>query len=136
MDPRTKPSPLFATDEVSWIGLSAGPLAWFAAHALNPFLAERGTLHTWETAVHYQLFHALALLAVSGYSRAGEAPLRRLRAVIWLWIVGTFCFSGSLYLLAAGASPHLLGPVTPLGGVCLILGWVWLCFAAADVSHS
>lgn len=35
MDPRTQASPLFATDEVSWLGLSAGPLAWFAAHALN-----------------------------------------------------------------------------------------------------
>src|SRR5947208_16765727 len=59
MDPRTKPSPLFATDEVSWIGLSAGPLAWFATHALNYAIVP------WSCATHHKLpLHLVSLVAL------------------------------------------------------------------------
>ena len=59
MDPRTKPSPLFATDEVSWIGLSAGPLAWFAAHALTYAVVP------WSCATHHKFpLHVVSLLAL------------------------------------------------------------------------
>src|SRR5204862_7550785 len=59
MDPRTKPSPLFGTDEISWIGLSAGPLAWFAAHALNYAIVP------WSCATHHKLpLHLISLVAL------------------------------------------------------------------------
>jgi hypothetical protein len=59
MDPRTKPSPFFATDEVSWIGLSAGPLAWFAAHVLNYAIVP------WSCATHDKLaLHLVSLVSL------------------------------------------------------------------------
>lgn len=59
MDPRTKPSPLFATDEISWIGLCAGPFAWFAAHALNYAIVP------WSCATHRKLpLHLVSLVAL------------------------------------------------------------------------
>ena len=59
MNPRTKPSPLFATDEISWIGLSAGPLAWFTAHALNYAIVP------WSCATRHTLpLHAVSLSAL------------------------------------------------------------------------
>lgn len=59
MDPRVKPSPLFATDEVSWIGLAAGPVAWFVAHALNYAIVP------WSCAARDQLpLHLISIMAV------------------------------------------------------------------------
>ncbi len=80
-------------------------------------------MHAWETAVLYQFFHALALLMVGvlAQRRAGRA----LKIAIYLFIIGTLLFSGSLYLLMLGA-PAWLGPVTPIGGAALIAGWLSL----------
>jgi uncharacterized membrane protein YgdD (TMEM256/DUF423 family) len=74
--------------------------------------------------VHYQFFHALGLLSLSVLLDPRPRPL--LRAGAWLLLAGVVLFSGSLYLLLAGA-PRWLGVLTPLGGVALIVGW---CLAA------
>lgn len=95
----------------------------FGAHALRPRLLELGRLETWQTAVHYHLVHALALLALAALARANAN-----RAVAWtaaLWAIGIVLFSGSLYWLAVGG-PRWLGPVTPLGGVAFLAGWLSL----------
>lgn len=112
-------------------GVAAGA---FGAHALRAFLLSRGTLETWDTAVRYQMLHAVALVGVAAWMciERGAAPLRRAAWAAGCWTIGIIFFSGSLYLLAAGG-PVWLGPVTPLGGAALIAGWIWL--AAAAFAH-
>ncbi len=77
-----------------------------------------------QTALHYQFFHALGLLALGVL--LDRLPRRALRAAGWLLFAGVLLFSGSLYLILAGA-PRLIGVLTPLGGLALIAGW---CTAA------
>jgi uncharacterized membrane protein YgdD (TMEM256/DUF423 family) len=120
--------PLAAAGLLGALGVALGA---FGAHAWRPFLLERGMLEVWETAVHFQLLHAVALIGVAAWLRGEHAP-RAVRRAGWsvrCWIVGASLFSGSLYLLAAGA-PRWVGPITPLGGVALIAGWIWLSAAA------
>jgi uncharacterized membrane protein YgdD (TMEM256/DUF423 family) len=73
------------------------------------------------TGAQYQMVHALAALVAL---RMGA------RVPAGLFIVGAAIFSGTLYAMAFGL-PHWLGAVTPLGGVALILGWLWLAVEAA-----
>jgi len=96
-------------------------LGAFGAHGLRGTLIERETLAVWETAVDYQFWHALALLAL-GLARL-ESRLVAMAAA--LLTVGVVLFSGSLYWLALGG-PRWLGPVTPLGGLALMAGWAVL----------
>ncbi|CAA6676623.1 MULTISPECIES: DUF423 domain-containing protein [unclassified Lentimonas] len=96
-------------------------LGAFGAHALKGTLIENGTFSTWETAVRYQMWHALALILLSLMPEQQQAP----RLTGNCFIVGILLFSGSLYPLALGG-PSWLGPITPLGGLCLIIGWVRL----------
>ena len=88
----------------------------------------RQTTALWQTAVSYQLIHAVALLALAGWRREGPAGRRRQTAGM-CWIVGVLLFSGSLYGLALGG-PRALGPVTPLGGLALLAGWALVIAAA------
>lgn len=104
------------------VGLGA-----FGAHGLKARLGE--SLATWETAVFYQLIHALAIVAVAALIRSG-ADLPGLRGIGWLFGVGILLFSGSLYWLALGG-PRWFGPITPLGGVAFMTGWIWLAVVAA-----
>ena len=91
-----------------------------AAHGpLHDYLDSQHGLDLWKTALNYQWYHALALLVV-GQSAQGR------RGTVICWLLGVACFSGSLYLLALDPSQHWAGPVTPLGGLLLILGWGWL----------
>lgn len=89
----------------------------FGAHALEARLAASGHAETWQTAVRYQMWHGLALLLLS--LRGSGA----LRLPAGLFIVGTVLFSGSLYWISLGG-PGWLGPITPIGGLALIAGWV------------
>jgi uncharacterized membrane protein YgdD (TMEM256/DUF423 family) len=120
--------PLLAAALFGASGVIAGA---FGAHALRPFLLDRGMLDAWETGVHYHLLHAVALLGVAGWLRGerGGAALRRAAIGVWCWCAGIILFSGSLYLLAAGG-PAWLGPVTPIGGVAFVVGWLWFVAAA------
>src|ERR1700689_1599150 len=95
------------------------------AHAL------RGRLSTerydvLQTAVHYQFFHALGLLALG--LLLDRLPRRALRIAGWLLFAGVLLFCGSLYLLLAGA-PRMLGVLTPIGGLALIAGWILAAIA-------
>ena len=75
--------------------------------------------------VQYHLLHAVSLLALAS-SSANE----NCASVAKLWIAGTAMFSGSLYGLALNG-PRMLGPVTPLGGLCFIAGWAMLAIKPA-----
>jgi uncharacterized membrane protein YgdD (TMEM256/DUF423 family) len=107
------------------LGFSGVALGAFGAHALKETLATLGTSATWQTAVHYQLIHAVALLALAGWPAGGAGSVWIMRC----WIAGVVLFSGSLYWLALGG-PRILGPVTPLGGATLLLGWALLAWNA------
>lgn len=101
----------------------------FGAHALKGRLsAER--YDVLQTAVHYQFFHALGLLALG--LLLDRLPLRTLRAAGWLLFAGVLLFCGSLYLIVAGA-PRMIGVLTPVGGLALIAGW---CVAAIALARA
>ena len=105
------------------LGVSGVALGAFGAHALHDGLLARGMLEAWKTAVNYHLMHTAALLAVSLWLQGRSQKSPRLAGAAWAWILGVVLFSGSLYGLALGG-PRLLGPVTPLGGLAFIVGWV------------
>jgi uncharacterized membrane protein YgdD (TMEM256/DUF423 family) len=107
------------------VGASGVGLGAFGAHALRDRL-EPAQLAAWNTAVTYHLLHAVAILALALYGRAAGRAVTIPSA---LMTGGVLLFSGSLYLLAT-ASWRWLGPVTPLGGVCFIAGWLSLLLLA------
>ena len=115
------------------LGALAVILGAFGAHGLKGRLSADALL-SFETGVRYQFIHVLAMLAaVWLYDRTGVSlPL----AAGWLFAAGILLFSGSIYLLATRSllgieSWRWLGPVTPLGGLCFIAGWVVLLVAVA-----
>lgn len=99
----------------------------FAAHGLKQVLLP-AAIETVKTAAQYQMYHALALLLV-GIWVSYKPATGGLKAAGLAFILGSFLFSGSLYALALGA-PGWLGPVTPLGGVCFLIGWLLLAVTA------
>ena len=115
-----------------WITIAAGLLGFtgiglgaFSAHALKDTLAASGTLPLWQTAVQYQLIHAVALLVLGMRTAAGNHAAWIARC----WTAGVMLFSGSLYGLALGG-PKILGPITPIGGLALLLGWLIVIWSA------
>lgn len=110
-----------------FLGVGAGA---FGAHGLRARLTPE-LLSVFETAVRYQMYHALALIAASWV--ASRWPGALAGASGWLFVGGTVVFSGSLYALALTGT-RWLGAVTPLGGLCFLAGW--LCLAAAALRGS
>lgn len=113
----------FAGAVLAALGVAAGA---FGAHALRGKLSPRD-LEIFETAVRYQLIHAVALVALGALHR-GTPPIAAGGAG-WCLGIGTCIFSGSLYLLVA-TGVRKWGAVTPIGGVLLIVGWALLARAA------
>jgi uncharacterized membrane protein YgdD (TMEM256/DUF423 family) len=109
---------------LAFLGVAAGA---FGAHALRARLAP-GDLEIFETAARYQMYHALALIAVAWV--ASRWPGAAASASGWLFVAGTLVFSGSLYLLVLTGA-RWMGAVTPLGGVALLAGWLALAWAVA-----
>lgn len=108
-------------------GLLAVILGAFGAHGLKGKVTPE-LLSAFQTGVQYQFYHALALLAVALLLlRLPELPL--LHWAGWMFVAGILLFSGSLYALTFGG-PRWLGPVTPLGGLCFMAGWVLLLLSA------
>ncbi|MFT7580100.1 MAG: uncharacterized membrane protein YgdD (TMEM256/DUF423 family) [Myxococcota bacterium] len=94
----------------------------FGAHALKATLTP-ARLATWETAVDYQVWHALALLLAC--LLIGRVTGKLASAVFVLFVVGIVIFSGSLYLLCL-TDTAWLGAITPIGGASFIAGWACL----------
>ena len=110
------------------IGVGLGA---FGAHGLREVLSARGMVDTWETATRYHLIHAVGLFCIAIWLRQKTGQRSwPLRWAAGNWITGIVLFSGSLYGLALGG-PRWLGPVTPLGGVAFIAGWILLIVAAS-----
>ena len=106
----------------------------FGAHALKEKLSEH-YLAIWETAVQYQMFHALALLAIGILmSPSLFGSMTQLSWAGYLILAGIIIFSGSLYVLSLSGI-GILGAVTPIGGVAFIAGWIMLIVAAVKFSN-
>ncbi|SDN26293.1 Uncharacterized membrane protein YgdD, TMEM256/DUF423 family [Psychrobacillus sp. OK028] len=110
-------------------GFLAVALGAFGAHALKEKLSEK-YLAIWETAVQYQMFHALALVAI-GILMSSKllGPVSSLNTAGYLMIVGIVLFAGSLYVLSL-TGVGILGAITPIGGVAFLAGWIMLIVAA------
>jgi uncharacterized membrane protein YgdD (TMEM256/DUF423 family) len=104
----------------SVLGALAVAMGAFGAHGLKPKLLELDTLEVWKTAVAYQMWHALLLALIA--SSPQLSPKNILASCL---ISGILFFSGSLYWLALGG-PSWLGPITPIGGLLLIVSWILL----------
>ena len=106
-------------------------LGAFGAHGLRNKVAEN-LLETYKTGVHYQMIHALALIAVAILIHQIGAKTSLIVSGA-LFSIGILLFSGSLYGLTFGG-PRILGPITPLGGTLLIGGWIALFITALNYS--
>ena len=114
----------------SLFGLAAVVLGAFGAHGLEDRITDHD-LDTWKTAVDYQFYHTLALLFLATFSRAKNTYIR---FSFITFTLGILLFSGSLYILSTRAitgfgATAIIGPITPVGGLCFILGWVGLFVA-------
>lgn len=112
----------------SMSGLMAVVLGAFGAHGLKGKVSAE-LLSAFQTAVQYQMFHSLALLALAVLIISMSVSSKPLIIAAYCWIFGMILFCGSLYGLVLGG-PNWLGPVTPLGGLLLIGGWFSLFLAA------
>ncbi len=114
----------FALGSLSaFLGVALGA---FAAHALKERLAP-DLLATFEIGVRYQMYHALALIAVAWACTRWPGNLPAVAG--WLFLAGTVLFSGSLYLLAL-TGVRWLGAVAPFGGLAFLAGWACLAWSA------
>ncbi|WP_457808961.1 DUF423 domain-containing protein [Kushneria sp. EE4] len=107
---------------VALSGLAVVVLGAWGAHGLADRL-DADALNAWHTGVRYQAWHTLAFMMILVWRES--VALRGQCLVLALWGTGVALFCGSLYLLALGG-PALLGPVTPLGGLVMMAGWVML----------
>ena len=101
-------------------GFLAVALGAFGAHGLKAVLEKNGTLAVWQTAALYHLVHAVVLLVFAQKAAVARLPFA-------LFSAGIVVFSGSLYALAV-TNVKWLGAITPLGGVCLLAGWLTLAW--------
>lgn len=121
---------------LNWIGIAAINMAIavalgaFGAHALTN-IASTQQLEWWHTATLYLFVHGLGLLLVGVLIRLKYAT----QTTAWLLQIGILIFAGSLYAMTLGA-PLWFGAITPIGGVLMIIGWLWLALSAFKLSNS
>ena len=112
----------------SGLGVLAVVLGALGAHALRDQL-DPASLESYKTGVQYQMYHALFLLFLGLYEKLPEGDRKWIFRLI---VAGVLCFSGSIYVLStsglSGLDLRSIGWVTPLGGLLLIAGWIWLLF--------
>ena len=112
-----------------FLGLTAIILGAFGAHALKKTLTE-AQLQSFEVGVRYQMYHALFLLFIG---TTQILTLKEKTIMFYLTLTGVLFFSGSIYVLTTngltGIKTKLIGPITPIGGILLILSWGYLFYA-------
>ena len=102
-------------------GLSV-TLGAMGAHSLKNILTEKN-LSAFQTATEYMGYHGLALILVGIVSlQLNDSGSKALKKVCILFTLGILMFSGSIYILISDG-PRIFGPITPLGGLCFMLGW-------------
>ncbi|MEE9391286.1 MAG: DUF423 domain-containing protein [Planctomycetota bacterium] len=114
---------LFTGSLMAGLGVVAGA---FGAHGLQKRV-DADMIAVWKTAADYQIYHALALLAVAWAAERYATGM--VQSAGWCFLAGIVVFSGSLYLLVLTGN-KMLGAITPIGGVLFIAGWVLLALTA------
>lgn len=114
----------------SFYGMFAVIFGAFGAHALKKVLTEE-LQKSFETGVKYQMYHAIILLFIS-LAFDFTTPLQT--SIAYCFIIGTFLFSFSIYGLVLSSARNkkirILGPITPLGGLLLVIAWGMLLYSA------
>jgi uncharacterized membrane protein YgdD (TMEM256/DUF423 family) len=110
-------------------------LGAFGAHGLRNLTSDEDILHSYQTAVQYQVYHALALLVIAIIFE--KLPVKMIKWAGACFIIGIILFSGSLYALTmlkiqGSSMTKFAGPVTPLGGVFFIIGWLFLLLGVVN----
>ncbi|MCG3872888.1 DUF423 domain-containing protein [Psychrobacter sp. Ps7] len=119
---------------LNWIGIAAINMAIavalgaFGAHGLKNIVSAQ-QLEWWHTATLYLFIHALGLLLVGLLIRLRYAT----QTTAWLLQIGIIIFAGSLYAMTLGA-PLWFGAITPIGGVLMIAGWLWLAVSSSKMN--
>lgn len=113
----------------SVFGMLAVILGAFGAHGLKARLTS-DMMAVYQTAVSYQMYHALALL-LTGLLLLQWRDATQLAWAARMFVLGTLLFSGSLYTLVL-SDARWLGAITPIGGVCFIAGWVFLALGVLN----
>tara|TARA_R110002050_G_scaffold204327_1_gene339541 strand:+ start:29060 stop:29449 length:390 start_codon:yes stop_codon:yes gene_type:complete len=125
-----KPKSIIITAGI--FGVFAVIMGAMGAHALKEILSP-ATLQSYLTGARYNMYHALALLAIA--ANAPHLNTKWMKNGVLLIMFGTVIFSGSIYLLATSTITGIslkavLGPATPIGGLLLITGWISIAIAA------
>ncbi|MGP4862771.1 DUF423 domain-containing protein [Psychrobacter sp. T6-5] len=121
---------------LNWIGIAAINMAIavalgaFGAHGLENIVSAQ-QLEWWHTATLYLFIHALGLLVVGLLIRLKYTT----QTTAWLLQIGIIIFAGSLYAMTLGA-PRWFGAITPIGGVLMIAGWLWLAISTFRLESS
>jgi len=115
----------------SFFGVVAVLFGAFGAHGLKASI-DTASLEIWQKGVDYQFYHTFALLYLSTFARYRN---KLINIAYFCFTFGIILFSGSLYLLATRSIHkldfiNLIGPITPIGGLLFVLGWIMLFFAA------
>jgi uncharacterized membrane protein YgdD (TMEM256/DUF423 family) len=103
-------------------GALAVAIGAFGSHGLRTILEKNARIDTFDTAVKYHFYHALALLFLGLYMNHAQDK-SYLVVSAYSFILGIFIFSGSLYTLSL-TNIKILGAITPIGGLGLIIGWI------------
>ena len=120
---------------LNWISIAALNLAIavalgaFGAHGLKAIVSSQ-QLEWWQTATLYWFIHGLGLLLVGILIRLNYMT----QTTAWLLQIGVIIFAGSLYAMTLGA-PRWFGAITPIGGVLMIAGWLWLAVSTFRLGH-
>ena len=115
------------------LGAAAVAIGAFGAHGLESILEANQRADTFETAVKYHFYHALAMLAVGIWYRF-EPTNKQLKFSLISFVIGILIFSGSLYILSLTGITWL-GAITPLGGVSFIIGWIFIFIGAKKTAR-
>jgi uncharacterized membrane protein YgdD (TMEM256/DUF423 family) len=97
-------------------------LGAFGAHSLKAVLTQH-QLESFETAIRYQMYHVLVLLFVNSYSKFS---LKEIKVLNLFFLIGILFFSGSIYAITLGVAASTIWFITPLGGLILIVGWIFM----------
>lgn len=109
-----------------FVGVALGA---FGAHGLKEVLTAE-MLDVFKTGVRYQMYNTFALIAIGMLVEKYSSGALVVSG--WLFVVGIILFSGSLYMLAL-TQAHLLGLITPFGGLCFLAGWISMAIGIAKI---
>ncbi|KAH9601274.1 Protein of unknown function DUF423 [Trypanosoma melophagium] len=126
--PKVRDTSMIVVGALGFVAVAAGGLG---AHVLGPHLTPEEK-NAWGLAVQFNLVHAAALMAVFATLKSvdPDSPAsRNLTHAFHLLLTGTVLFAGSIYAMCLGAPPKTVGPLTPIGGITLMLGWIFAALA-------